>query len=232
MKQPKAFIFDLNGTMIDDMEYHSKAWYHILNNELHVGLSREEVKSQMYGKNSELLIRVFGPDRFTPEQMYELSMEKEKRYQQAFLPHLMLIPGLDEFLEKAGEQQIQMAIGSAAIPFNIDFVIDNLNIRHYFNALISADDVHTSKPNPETFLKAASVLDVEPDLCLVFEDNPKGVESALNAGMPCVVITTMHKQEDFEMYPNVLAFIKDYNDPFCKKLVSHESSIVNRHNFS
>lgn len=222
MKQPKAFIFDLNGTMIDDMEYHSKAWYHILNEDLHAGLSREEVKSQMYGKNSELLIRVFGLDRFTQEKMDELSMEKEKRYQHAFLPHLTLIPGLHEFLEEATKQHIQMAIGSAAIPFNIDFVIDNLKIRHYFKALISADDVRTSKPDPETFLKAASALAVEPDLCIVFEDNPKGVESALNAGMACVVITTMHKQQDFDMYPNVLAFIEDYTDPFCKKLVNRQ----------
>jgi len=227
MKQPKAFIFDLNGTMIDDMEYHSKAWYHILNNELHAGLSREEVKSQMYGKNSELLIRVFGTDRFTQEQMDELSMEKEKRYQQAFLPHLMLIPGLADFLDKAGKQQIQMAIGSAAIPFNIDFVIDNLNIRQYFKVLISADDVHTSKPDPETFLKAASALNIAPDLCIVFEDNPKGVESALNAGMPCVVIETMHRQQDFDMYPNVLAFIKDYTDQFCRKLVNGQWAISN-----
>lgn len=227
MKQPKAFIFDLNGTMIDDMEYHSKAWYQILNNELNANLSREEVNSQMYGKNSEVLTRVFGPDRFTQEQMDVISIEKEKRYQEAFLPHLALIPGLHEFLDAAGKQHIQMAIGSAAIPFNIDFVLDNLNIRHYFKALISADDVHTSKPDPETFLKAASTLHVEPDLCIVFEDNPKGVESALHAGMSSVVITTMHKQQDFEMYPNVLAFIKDYTDPFCKKLVNGQWAISN-----
>lgn len=223
MKQPKAFIFDLNGTMIDDMEYHSRAWYDILNNELHADLSREEVKGQMYGKNSELLIRVFGPDRFTQEQMDELSMEKEKRYQEAYLPHLALIPGLHEFLDNAGKQHIGIAIGSAAITFNIDFVVDNLNIRHYFKALVSADDVHTSKPDPETFLKAASALNTEPNLCIVFEDNPKGVESALNAGMSCVVITTMHKEQDFSMYSNVLAFIEDYTDPFCEELMNRQS---------
>ncbi len=226
MKQPKAFIFDLNGTMIDDMAYHSRAWYDILNNELQAGLSQEEVKSQMYGKNSELLIRIFGPDRFTQEEMDGLSMKKEKRYQEAFLPHLELIPGLDEFLENAHKQHIQMAIGSAAITFNIDFVIDNLNIRHYFKALVSADDVHTSKPDPETFLKAASALNIEPELCIVFEDNPKGVESALNAGMSCIVITTMHEKQDFSMYSNVLAFIEDYTDPFCKELVNGQSMLL------
>ena len=56
----KAFLFDLNGTMIDDMEYHVKAWYDILNNDLRANLSLPQVREQMYGKNSELLVRVFG----------------------------------------------------------------------------------------------------------------------------------------------------------------------------
>jgi beta-phosphoglucomutase-like phosphatase (HAD superfamily) len=84
----KAFLFDLNGTMIDDMQFHLKAWYHILNDDLGANLSWEETKSHMYGKNSELLIRVFGKDRFTQEEMDRLSVEKEKRYQQEYKPHL------------------------------------------------------------------------------------------------------------------------------------------------
>jgi beta-phosphoglucomutase-like phosphatase (HAD superfamily) len=94
MKPPKAFLFDLNGTMIDDMEYHTKAWYTILNNDLGAALSWEEVKREMYGKNIELLVRVFGPDRFSAEEMDRLSVEKEKRYQAAFLPQLKLLNGL------------------------------------------------------------------------------------------------------------------------------------------
>jgi beta-phosphoglucomutase-like phosphatase (HAD superfamily) len=117
----KAFLFDLNGTMIDDMQFHLKAWYHILNDDLGANLSWEETKSHMYGKNSELLVRVFGKDRFSREEMDRLSVEKEKRYQQEYKPHLQLIPGLYQFLEKAHALNIPMAIGSAAIMFNIDF---------------------------------------------------------------------------------------------------------------
>jgi beta-phosphoglucomutase len=206
----KAFLFDLNGTMIDDMGYHTKAWYGILNDDLSAGLSWEEVKKEMYGKNEELLIRVFGPDRFSKEEMKALSVEKEKRYQKEYIAHLKLIPGLDKVLKNAAYAGIKMAIGSAAIPFNIDFVVDNLNIRHYFNAIVSADDVKVSKPDPETFTKAASLLGVDPKDCLVFEDAPKGVEAAMRAGMSALVITTMHEKEEFAVYPNVIGFIKDY----------------------
>ena len=175
---PRALIFDLNGTMINDMEFHLRAWTEILNKELKAGLSHEQVKSQMYGKNSELLIRVFGEGKLTEDEMEFWSMEKEKRYQKAYRPHIQLINGLENLLKRAHEKNIPMAIGSAAIPFNIDFVLDQLDIRKYFSAIVSADDVTISKPHPETFLKAAGLLDTDPADCLVFEDAPKGVEAA------------------------------------------------------
>lgn len=206
----KAFLFDLNGTMIDDMAYHIRAWHRILN-ELGANISIERVKEECYGKNHELLERIF-PGRFSVEEKNNLSIEKEKQYQQEFKPHLTLLPGLQEFLAQAHEAGIKMAIGSAAIMFNIDFVLDNLGIRKYFGALISADDVRVSKPDPETFLKCAEQLNILPADCIVFEDAPKGVESALNAGMDTIVITLMHEREDFLHYPNVTRFIKDYRE--------------------
>ncbi|OUJ76145.1 HAD family hydrolase [Hymenobacter crusticola] len=215
----KAFIFDLNGTMIHDMEYHTRAWQSLFNQELGGNFSWEEVKPQMYGKNSEVLVRMFGPDRFTEAEMDRLSLEKERRYQQEFRPYLQLLPGLDEFLEQAHQQGIPMAIGSAAIPFNIDFVLDNLNIRRYFTAVVSADDVTLSKPHPETFLKAAALLKAAPADCIVFEDVPKGAEAAQNAGMQAVVLTTTHEAHEFAALPNVLHFAADFTDPFVKALL-------------
>lgn len=218
----QAILFDLNGTMIDDMQFHTTAWFDILNNDLNANLSIDQVRKEMYGKNSEVLIRVFGDGKFTTDEMDALSIEKEKRYQKAFLPQLKLIDGLEPFLAKAKAKQIKMAIASAAIPFNIDFVLDNLHIRDFFGAIVSADDVTTSKPHPETFLKAANLLGVTPEDCIVFEDAPKGVEAAENAGMKTVVLTTMHEKEEFEQYNNIVAFVKDYNDPFFKNLLEHD----------
>jgi beta-phosphoglucomutase len=215
----KAFIFDLNGTMVDDMEYHAKAWRRLLNDELGGSFTPAEVKEQMYGKNPEVLVRMFGQDRFTLDEMNTISLEKEKQYQAEFLPHLKLVNGLDQFLEAAWQKGIPMAIGSAAIPFNIDYVLDNLNIRHYFTAIISADDVELSKPNPETYLKAAEKLYVPVTDCIVFEDVPKGAESALNAGMNAVILTTTHQQHEFDAYKNILHFSADYTGDFFNQLL-------------
>ncbi|MBF9140777.1 HAD family hydrolase [Hymenobacter properus] len=214
-----AFIFDLNGTMIHDMDYHTRAWQHLFNHDIGGEFTYEQVKPQMYGKNQEVLVRVFGPDRFSSEEMDRLSLEKERRYQQEYRPSLALLPGLPEFLEAAYQAGIPMAIGSAAIPFNIDFVLDNLNIRHYFQAIVSADDVTLSKPHPETFLKAAAQLGAAPADCLVFEDVPKGAEAALNAGMKAMVLTTTHEVAEFAHLPNVLHFAPDFTDAFVRGLV-------------
>lgn len=221
----KAILFDLNGTMIDDMEYHTEAWYKIIVEDFGRKMTRDEVKLEMYGKNSEVLERVFGKGHFTDEEIYNLSIEKEKRYQEAFRPKLKLIDGLDEFLARAYEKGIKMAVASAAIPFNIDFVLDGLNIRKYISAVVSADDVQFSKPHPETFLMAADKLGVKPEDCLVFEDNPKGVEAAQKGGMKAMVITTMHEEHEFEGLDNIVGFIKDYNDKLAREAMGQELKV-------
>jgi beta-phosphoglucomutase len=206
----QAFLFDLNGTMIDDMDYHITAWHRIVN-ELGAGLTTQQMKAECYGKNGEVLERIF-PNRFSQEEKDKMSIEKEKQYQQEFRPHLKLINGLDIFLEKAKNKKIKMAIGSAAIMFNVDFVLDGLDIRHYIDAIVSADDVVYSKPHPETFLKCADQLGIAYENCVVFEDAPKGVEAAANAGIKCAVLTSMHVKEDFAGYDNIICFGADYTE--------------------
>jgi beta-phosphoglucomutase len=210
MNQPKAFLFDLNGTIVNDMDFHIRAWHRILN-ELGATLSLERTKQECYGKNDELLERIF-PGRFSAEEKQVMSIEKERKYQEDFRPLLKPIDGIPVFLEKARQAGIPMAIGSAAIMYNIDFVIDGLDIRQYFDAVVGAEQVHTSKPDPETFTLCADLLGVPYSNCVVFEDSPKGVEAAARAGMQSVVITTMHTREEFGELNNILFFIDDYTD--------------------
>ena len=208
----KAFLFDMNGTMIDDMHYHEEAWFTVLNEDLAAGMSMKEVKKHMYGKNEELFVRVFGQGTYTNEQVAGYSLKKEKSYQQNYLPHLSLIAGLDQFLANASQQNIAMAIGTAANNFNVNYVLDNIPVKKYFSAIVTADDVADGKPNPIVFLKCADALKVAYEDCVVFEDSPKGVEAALNAGMKAVVIKTYHQEEEFSHLDNVLMFVEDYRD--------------------
>jgi beta-phosphoglucomutase len=207
----KAFLFDLNGTMVDDMNYHLEVWYDIIVNDLGARLSKAQVKNQLFGKNEELLQRIFGAGYFSEVELQRISIDKERRYQLLYKPSLDLLPGLFRFLEESYSAGVKMAIGTAAIPFNVDFVLDTLKIRHYFDVIITADDVDQSKPHPETYLKAANLLGVTPESCIVFEDSPKGVEAAFNAGMQAVVLTTTHNFYEFDEHQNVILYVNDYN---------------------
>jgi beta-phosphoglucomutase family hydrolase len=219
----KAFLFDLNGTMIDDMPYHIKAWHQILL-EHDPSLSYERVKAECYGKNEELLERIF-PGHFSDNEKRQMTDAKEKRYKEVFKSELRLISGLHEFLDNSHRAGIKIGIGTAAIIGNVDFVLDGVQIRQYFDAIVSADDVDESKPHPETFLTCAQLLGVDPVDCLVFEDTPKGAESALNAGINCVIITTLHRREEFSNNENVIGFISTFDDPFIKNLIKWKEHI-------
>lgn len=97
MKADKAFIFDLNGTVIDDMMFHVESWKVLLDNYLKKHLTYDEVKAQMYGKSSELFDRIFGKGYFTDEYIHEMVIKKEEIYQEQYKPHMKLLPGLDSF---------------------------------------------------------------------------------------------------------------------------------------
>jgi beta-phosphoglucomutase family hydrolase len=222
-KKYKAFLFDLNGTMINDMPYHIKAWHRILTN-LGADVSLERMRQECYGKNEEMLERIF-PGRFSEKDQAEMSHAKEKMYREVFRSELRLLKGLHDFLRDAHDEGIKIAIGTAAIMDNVDFVLDGVHIRDYIDAIVSADDVDESKPNPETFTRCAEVFGFEPNNCLVFEDSPKGAETAFNAGMDCVIVTTLHNPEEFSTNKNVIGFISNFEDPFIKNLIKWKQNV-------
>lgn len=218
MARYRAFIFDMNGTMINDMHYHEQAWYHVLVHQLKAPLTIEQVRQQIYGTSTEMFERIFGKDRFTQEEIDQISEEKEKRYREEFLPKLKLIAGLDSFLDRIQQAKIAMAIGTAAPVPNIDFVVNNLDLRSYFPVIIGPDDVARSKPDPEVFLKAAHRLAIAPENCIVFEDSPKGIEAAARAGMKAIGITSYHTAAELQN-ENILFTVEDYNSSLIKELL-------------
>ena len=206
----KGIIFDLDGTMIDNMMVHHQAWQRKLAS-LGMHLTIEEVMDQIHGINEEIVLRLFG-DRFSEEERARISWEKEKEYRDIFADQLQLLPGLPDFLQHLKQTDIPLAIGTAAPPENVDFVLDNLNLRSFFSAVINSKDVNLGKPNPEVFLKSAENIGIPIEDCLVFEDSVVGAETALNAGCPVVVVTTTHQREEFTHFPHVIKFIENYHN--------------------
>lgn len=204
----KGVIFDMDGTMIDNMMIHHRAWQQKLS-ELGLDFSIEEVQEKIHGVNDEILLRLFG-DRFTAAERKQIADEKEAAYRKIYQPELQLIKGLPEFLKALDKAGIPLVIGTAAPAANMNFVLDKLALRPYFQAAFHAGDVVHGKPHPEIFQKAAAAIGLSPEECLVFEDSPTGIEAAYRAGAKAVVVTTTHASEEFEHFPHIIRMISNY----------------------
>ena len=113
MSLQPALIFDVDGTIINNMPYHLKAWGKLIA-ELGSDLKGDELLKQLYGKNEEVLKRIFGK-KFPEDELRKLSLRKEEYYRELYLPHMQLLPGFREFLEDAKQHCISMAIGTASM---------------------------------------------------------------------------------------------------------------------
>jgi len=205
---PMYFIFDMDGTMVDNMMVHHRAWQHILA-ENGIELDIDEVKKKIHGINEEILEREFG-DFFSPADRKRIAWEKEATYRNIFKDDIALIAGLPQLLEEAYQSGIPMAIASAAPAENVDFVLDDLNLRQYFSAVVHASMVEKGKPDPEVFEKAAAALGASTADCVIFEDSPTGAEAARRAGSATIILTTTHGAEEFAHLPNVKATWPDF----------------------
>lgn len=205
----KGFIFDMDGTMVDNMMIHHYAWQAILK-DLGLELSIEEVKEKIHGINEEIIKRLFG-HRFNDEQIHELAWKKEARYREIFKNEVKLIDGLSDFFTQANALNIPMSVGTAAPPENVDFIFENIPIRHFFKGVVHSAMVEKGKPNPEVFEKAAATLHLNASDCIIFEDSPTGAQAAHNAGAKTVVLLTTHCKDDFKDLPNIIAFVENFN---------------------
>lgn len=205
----KGIIFDMDGTMIDNMMVHHRAWQRILK-KMGREMSLEDVRQKIHGVNLEILERLFG-DKYSHEERVKYSAEKEAEYRKIYAPDLELIVGLDVFLDQLKSQSIPMGIGSAAPPENVDFVLNTLGLWDYFKTVQHSDNVSHGKPHPEIYHKVCAAMSLDPSECVIFEDSPTGAEAVIRSGAQLVVVTTTHKADEFD-HLDVLAFISDFRD--------------------
>jgi len=207
----RAFIFDMDGTIVDNMAYHTKSWL-----EFFARRGKEYDPDAFFRETAgaqgrEILRARLGPD-VPDEQIAVLALEKDALYREMYGPHRAAIAGFEQFVTQADASGIQLAVATSAPPGNIVFTLDELDLRRHFHAVVGAADVKHGKPHPDVFLKAAEKLGIAPAECIVFEDAPMGVEAARRAGMRAVAITTTLPAEAFKEYDNVVKVVTDYDD--------------------
>lgn len=204
----RAFIFDMDGTLVDNMRVHTEAWG-VLLGENEIEMNAHDFLVKTAGKtNREIMPLVFGA--ISDARIEELAHRKESLYQELFLPIRKTVDGAVEFLEQSANLGVKLAVSTAAPVTNVEFILDGLDLRKYFGAVVTAADVARGKPDPEIFLKAAEALGVEPKNCIVFEDAIGGFQAAHRARMRSVGIATVNSIEDILKFDSVVEAHRDF----------------------
>ena len=184
MKKEIAFIFDLDGVIVDTAKYHFLAWRNVANslgfeftekhNELLKGVSRV--------KSLEILLNIGGVE-LPEDKIEELLLTKNEEYL-GYVNKMTedeILPGVNDLLDYLDANNIKYALGSASK--NAPLILEKVGLIKRFAALVDGNDVSKAKPDPEVFLIGAKKLNMKPENCVVVEDAIAGVEAANAANM-------------------------------------------------
>ena len=187
-----GLIFDWDGVIINSADAHKAAWENLAEQE-NLYLPKDHFERTFGKRNAEIIPNILNWSSDS-DRIEFLSEQKELLYRKNLeLGMARILPGVNEFLQQANDQNIPCAVGSSTSRENILAGMDLGNLHKLFASIVSAEDVSEGKPNPEVFLKAANSLNIQPSRCTVFEDSPFGVEAAKSAGMVAVgVFSTSH----------------------------------------
>lgn len=206
---PQAFVFDMDGTIVDNMAFHTRSWISFFERRGQL-LDAEEFFRATAGRQGGEIMRAYLGEHLSDDEVALLNHEKESVYRELYAPHRKAVDGFEELISQAKRSGVKLAVGTAAPPANVEFTLDGLDLRKHFDAVVGAADVARGKPHPDVFLKAAELCGVAPENCIVFEDAPLGVEAARRAGMRCIVLTTTLPASSFAGYDNIIAIASDF----------------------
>lgn len=195
----EAVLFDFNGVLVDDEAQHCEALQRVLADE-GITLTREQYYAEYLGLDDRTgFVEAFrrAQRTLTTELIRHLVDKKSRMYLQLVTTSLRLVAGASAFVLDAGKQ-FRLGIVSGALRREIDHVLGLTGLAGRFEIIIAADDVPRCKPDPAPYRAAHSAFNhsgtrpIAVDKCVVIEDSVPGLEAALAAGMPCVVLTTNH----------------------------------------
>lgn len=185
----KAALFDLDGTLVDNMKLHIDAWVAVAT-EHGRPADRDHFSREWAGKKNEELIPLMLGRAANPDEIARIAHDKETRYRTAAASQLEPLPGLLPLLERLRARGVKLAVATAAPEENRKLALDGLDLRRHFDVVVGPEGAVRGKPAPDIFLACAKALSVDPAECIVFEDAINGVRAGLAAGMTVVAVTT------------------------------------------
>lgn len=188
-------IFDWDGVVIDSSAAHERSW-ELLAAEKKLFLPADHFKKG-FGRKNQFIIPNLLDWTHDPAEIEALSDRKEVLYREIIQRDgIQALPGVRELLTFFQEKEIPCVVGTSTPRLNVETIMDVLGVRAFFQDIVSAEDVHHGKPDPEVFLLGAGKINREPGRCLVFEDAHYGIEAGLRGGMKVVAVATTNPIEE------------------------------------
>lgn len=212
LRDVDAVLFDMDGTLIDslwvwgevDVEYLER--YQIVEDP---EVYQKAISGMSFKQVAELTKERYNLPLSVPEIMDEWNAMAEQKYRD----EVPFKPGAEAFLREVKRRGIKMGIGTSNSRHLVEMISPRLELDRYIDVVITGDEVHNGKPEPDVYLRGAEELGVAPEHCLVFEDVPHGITAAHRAGMKaCAVYDDNTAYCDGEKRKNSDYYIRDYND--------------------
>ena len=185
----KGLIFDMDGTLIQNMPYHMKA-FNILAERLGYQML-QPVTNKFYGRHNDEIFRAIAPQWVIDKYgLQYLSDEKEAIYRELYAGNVRLTDGLEELIADARSKGVKCYIGSAGPRVNLELIWNGAELDGKIDGYICGDDVVNFKPHPEIFLKSCEGMGLSPEDCVVFEDAISGIKAGWAAGCKVVALST------------------------------------------
>ncbi len=209
-RRPRGVVFDLDGTLTDNMGLHARAFERFCARHGLPPLTPAQRRRYDGKRNRDIFPDLLGRE-LAPHELRALVDEKESLYRELSAGRLLPLPGLVRLLELLRRRQLPVAVATSAPAENVPHTLRELGLLHEFPRVARSDEVPHGKPAPDVYLAAAERLGRPPGDCLAFEDAPLGVAAALSAGLTCVAVTTSFDEAGFAAHgPAPDACVPDY----------------------
>ena len=211
----RGVLWDMDGVLVDTGEFHFQSWVTALSI-FNIPFSREFFQESFGMNNWGILNKLMGrvPDQ---ETYLKINEQKETNFRQIIRGQIQPLAGVVELLDLFKSKDFRQAISSSAPQENIDVIVDELNLRSYFDAIVSGNKL-PGKPAPDVFLASAQAIGIPAQDCLVIEDAIAGVEGAKRAGMLCLAVTNTNPPENLQKADRIVESLLQVDSDYLENL--------------
>ncbi|MEG0734701.1 HAD family hydrolase [Anaerorhabdus sp.] len=213
----KSVIFDFNGTLLFDSDFHHQAWKQLVKERLQLELTENEMNNFIHGLPNVEAIEKLAPNKYTLSEKEQLSKYKEELYRNIITntPNIKLVDGAEKLFNILNSKNIPFTIASASIIENIEFFYTTFNLNNWLKLedIIYDNGKYINKV--DMFNDALAILNSEKESCLIFEDSLSGVTSAIEAGFKNIIL--LHQKEyrdEFKSIPEIIYHSNNFKDIF------------------